>query len=191
MSLRKQTLREWWIHIINPSKHEAITPKWLPQRQSKSKSTTYHCRFETKIKLSASIKWNSLVLLQVILDEDLSFMTLRILACLSFEIFPRPHHSALYSAACKLHLYGPRACLCSRSSLWWNQRPCIRCRVSQHWSRGGWRRGSHLAFRVARRACRGNRCMGNHSSLVCRLRGRNDFTDLVCHLKVINGDGGR
>ena len=63
MSLRKQTLREWWIHIINPSKHEAITPKWLPQRQSKSKSTTYHCRFETKIKLFASRKWNSLVLL--------------------------------------------------------------------------------------------------------------------------------
>ena len=63
MSLQKQTLREWWIHIINPSKHEAITPKWLPQRQSKSKSTTYHCRFETKIKLFASRKWNSLGLL--------------------------------------------------------------------------------------------------------------------------------
>ena len=63
MSLRKQTLREWWIPIISPSKHEAITPKWLPKRQSKSKSTTYHCRFETKIKLFASRKWNSLVLL--------------------------------------------------------------------------------------------------------------------------------
>ena len=63
MSLRKQTLREWWIHIIKPSKHEAITPKWLPQRQSKLKSTTYHCRFETKIMLFASRKWNSLVLL--------------------------------------------------------------------------------------------------------------------------------
>ena len=69
MSLRKQTLREWWIHIINPSKHEAITPKWLPQRQSKSKSTTYHCRFETKIKLFASRKWNSLVLLLLLLHS--------------------------------------------------------------------------------------------------------------------------
>ena len=69
MSLRKQTLREWWIHIINPSKHEVITPKWLPQRQSKSKSTTYHCRFETKIKLFASRKWNSLVLLLLLLHS--------------------------------------------------------------------------------------------------------------------------
>ena len=67
-NLRKQTLREWWIHIINPSKHEVITPKWLPQRQSKSKSTTYQCRFETKIKLFASRKWNSLVLLQYFID---------------------------------------------------------------------------------------------------------------------------
>ena len=66
-------LREWWIHIINPSKHEAITPKWLPQRQSKSKSTTYHCRFETKIKLFASRKWNSLVLLLKIAISGLKF----------------------------------------------------------------------------------------------------------------------
>ena len=32
--------------------------------------------------------------------------------------------------------------------------------------------------------------MGNHSSLVCRLRGRSDFTNPVCHLKISNGDGG-
>ena len=67
-------------------------------------------------------------------------------------VFPRLHHSDFYVTACKLHQYGPGACWCWRSSLWWSQWPFIWGRVRQHWSLDGWRWGSQLASRVARRA---------------------------------------